>query len=114
VELSYRYRTVVPEAGDTIAELVEEWANEWLVDARTDADVEKRLEGMVEEVAWGSVIWFAIRGWEARGDSGRTFNADFFVCVHFQLFLNAAGAHAEQCTSRYVRSLLIHTRPSLG
>ena len=81
VELPLRYRTVVPVAGDTIAALVEEWANEWLEGARTHADVEKRLEGMVEEVAWGNVIWFALRGWETRGDRGRAFNADFFVCV---------------------------------
>jgi len=81
VELPFRYRTVVLKAGEFISALVEEWANEWLADARTDADVEKRLEGMVEEVAWGSVIWFAVRGWEARADgrSDRTFNADFFV-----------------------------------
>jgi len=79
VELRYRYLTVVPEAGDTIAALVEEWANEWLADARTDADVEKRLEGMVEEVVWGHAIWFAVRGWETRGDRGRVFNPDFFV-----------------------------------
>jgi len=77
--LPLRYRTVVPVAGDTIAALVEEWANEWLEGARTHADVEKRLEGMVEEVAWGNVIWFALRGWETRGDRGRVFNADFFV-----------------------------------
>ena len=44
-------------------------------------EVEKRLEGMVEEVAWGHVIWFALRGWETRGDRGRAFNADFFVRV---------------------------------
>ncbi|KAF8262311.1 hypothetical protein EI94DRAFT_1602907 [Lactarius quietus] len=79
VELQYRYRTVVPVLGDSIAVLVEEWANEWLADARTDADIEKRLEGMVEEVAWGNAIWFAARGWQTRGDRGRAFNADFFV-----------------------------------
>ncbi|KAH9051498.1 hypothetical protein EDB87DRAFT_821189 [Lactarius vividus] len=75
----YRYQAVVPKAGDSIVELVEQWANEWLADARTDADIEKRLEGMVEEVTWGNVIWFAVGGWQARGDQGRTFNADFFI-----------------------------------
>ncbi|KAH9036506.1 hypothetical protein EDB85DRAFT_1940391 [Lactarius pseudohatsudake] len=75
----YRYQAVVPKAGDSIIELVEQWANEWLADARTDADIEKRLEGMVEEVLWGNVIWFAVAGWQARGDQGRTFNADFFI-----------------------------------
>jgi hypothetical protein len=88
VERRYWYRTVVSEAGNTIAALVEEWANEWLADARTDADVEKRLEGMVEEVAWGHTIWFGVRGWENRGDRGRIFNADFFVWVQLRMFLN--------------------------
>jgi hypothetical protein len=79
VEMQLRHRAVVPKAGDTIAALVEEWANEWLADARTDADIEKRLEGMVEEVAWGNAIWFSVRGWQTRGDRGRAFNADFVV-----------------------------------
>jgi len=79
VKLPDRYRTVVLVAGESIAALVEEWANEWLVGSQTDADVEKRLEGMVEEVAWGTVIWFAVRGWQTRGNRGRAFNADFFV-----------------------------------
>ena len=111
--MQYRYRTVVPKAGDVIAALVEEWANEWLADARTDAEVEKRLEGMVEEVAWGHTIWFAVRGWQARGNRGRAFNADFFVWVQLQLFLNSVGANAEQRTPCHVISLLTHTRPSL-
>ena len=81
VDMQYRHRTVVPKAGDTIAALVEEWAIEWLVDARTDADFEKRLEGMVEEVAWGNAIWFSVRGWQTRGDRGRAFNAEFVVWV---------------------------------
>ena len=81
VKLPDRYRTVVLVAGESITALVEEWANEWLVGSRTDADVEKRLEGMIEEVAWGTVIWFAVRGWQTRGDRGRAFNANFFVCV---------------------------------
>ena len=114
VELPLRYRTVVPVAGDTIAALVEEWANEWLEGTRTHADVEKRLEGMVEEVAWGNVIWFALRGWETRGDRGRVFNADFFVCVQLHLFLNSARADAEQRASRHVRGLFANPRPSLG
>lgn len=79
-----RYPAILPKVGDSIVALVEEWVNEWLADARTDADIEKRLEGMVEEVTWGNVIWFAIGGWQARGDSGRTFNADFFMWVELQ------------------------------
>ena len=81
VDLRSRYSAILPETGDTIVALVEEWANEWLADARNDAEVEKRLEGMVEEVAWGNVLWFALRGWQTRGDHGRAFNADFFMCV---------------------------------
>lgn len=96
VELRFRYRTVVPVAGDTIAALVEEWANEWLQGATTHADIEKRLEGMVEEVAWGNVIWFALRGWETRGDRGRAFNADFFVCEQLHLLLDSAGANVDR------------------
>jgi hypothetical protein len=81
VDLGSRYSVTVSEAGDTIVALVEEWADEWLAGARNDAEVEKRLEGMVEEVAFGNVIWFALRGWQTRGDHGRAFNADFFMCV---------------------------------
>jgi hypothetical protein len=88
VKRLHRYRTVLPMVGDSIAALVEEWANEWLTDSRADADVEKRLEGMVEEVAWGSVIWFAVRGWQTRGDHSRAINADFFVCVQSPLFFS--------------------------
>ncbi|KAF8264655.1 hypothetical protein EI94DRAFT_1703062 [Lactarius quietus] len=87
VELQYRYRTIVPVIGDAIAALVEEWANEWLGDARTDADAEERLNGMVEEVTWGNAIWFAVRGWETRGDRGRAFNADFFVWAQLRAHL---------------------------
>ena len=99
MKLPDRYRTVVLVAGESITALVEEWANEWLVGSRTDADVEKRLEGMVEEVAWGTVIWFAVRGWQTRGDRGRAFNADFFVCVLFQSFLNSSEANASSAHS---------------
>ncbi|KAI0247419.1 hypothetical protein BJV78DRAFT_1364188 [Lactifluus subvellereus] len=38
----------------------------------------KKLEGMVEEVAWGNVIWYGVGGWQAHGDVDRPFNADFF------------------------------------
>ncbi|KAH9965709.1 hypothetical protein BJV74DRAFT_785799 [Russula compacta] len=73
------YTSVVTKMGDTLTTLVSEWADEWLGDTRNDADVEKRLEGMVEEIAWGNVIWFGVGGWHARGDGDRPFNADFFV-----------------------------------
>ena len=82
-----RYTYCVTKEGDTVTKLVNEWADEWLEDTHGDADVEKRLEGMVEEVVWSNVIWFGVGGWHARGDTGRTFNSDFFVCV--LLFLHA-------------------------
>jgi hypothetical protein len=71
----------VTSKGDTLTKLVSEWADEWLEDTRDDADVEKRLEGMVEEVVWGNVIWFGPGGWHACSESSRPFNPDFFVCV---------------------------------
>ncbi|KAI9447320.1 hypothetical protein F5148DRAFT_1292298 [Russula earlei] len=74
-----QYTVVVTNVGDTLTLLVNEWADEWLGDTQTDADVEKRLEGMVEEVVWGNVIWFGVGGWHTRGDSGRPINADFFI-----------------------------------
>jgi Questin oxidase-like len=75
----------VTNKGDTLTKLVSEWADEWLEDTCDDADIEKRLEGMVEEVVWGYVIWFGPGGWHTRGDSGRPFNADFIVYVLFFL-----------------------------
>jgi hypothetical protein len=82
-----QYTAIVTKEGDTLTKLVSEWADEWLEDTHGDADVEKRLEGMVEEVVWGNAIWFGVGGWHARGNTGRTFNADFFMCV--LLFLHA-------------------------
>jgi hypothetical protein len=76
-----KYAAIVTKEGDTLTKLVSEWADEWLEDTQGDADVEKRLEGMVEEVVWSNVIWFGVGGWHARGNSGRTFNADFFMWV---------------------------------
>jgi len=73
------YDAIVTNLGDTLTALVSEWADEWLADARSDADIEKRLKGMVEEVIWGNVIWFGVGGWHLGGESGRPFNADFFV-----------------------------------
>ena len=76
-----QYSVLVTNEGETLTELVSEWAEEWLEGTNGDADIEKRLEGMVEEVVWSNVIWFGVGGWHARGDSGRPINADFFVCV---------------------------------
>jgi hypothetical protein len=76
-----QYSNVVSKEGVTLTKLVDEWADEWMEDTRSDADVEKRLNGMVEEVVWGNTIWFGVGGWHARGTGARPFNADFFVCV---------------------------------
>lgn len=82
-----KYDAIVTKEGDTLTKMVNEWADEWLEDTHSNADVEKRLERMVEEVVWSNVIWFGVGGWHARGDTGRTYNADFFMCVLF--FLHA-------------------------
>jgi hypothetical protein len=50
VDARYRYLAIVPEAGDTMVALVDESANEWSSDVQPDEDVEKRFEGMAEEV----------------------------------------------------------------
>jgi Questin oxidase-like len=75
------YSDIVTNKGDTLTELVNDWADEWLEDTRDHADIEKRLEGMVEEVVWGIVIWFGPGGWNARGESSHPFNANLYVCV---------------------------------
>ena len=82
-----KYTDFVTKEGDTLTKLVTEWADEWLEDTHGDADVEKRLEGMAEEVVWSNAIWFGVGGWHARGNVDRTFNADFFVCVHSFLYV---------------------------
>ncbi|KAI0300671.1 hypothetical protein B0F90DRAFT_397628 [Multifurca ochricompacta] len=71
-----RYPDILKSTGDAITELVNKWTEEWLEGTRNEADVEKRLEGMVEEVIWGNVICFGIGGWNSR-DSGQPFKADF-------------------------------------
>ncbi|KAI0262049.1 hypothetical protein BC834DRAFT_892792 [Gloeopeniophorella convolvens] len=79
LEEERQWPAVLTLAGDSITALVNDWAQEWLEGTHGDADVEKRLEGMVEEVAWGNAIWFGVGGWHARGPEGRPFNADFFL-----------------------------------
>jgi hypothetical protein len=107
-----QYLNVVTKDGATLTELVDEWANEWLEDTRSDADVETILKGMVEEVVWGNTIWFGVGGWHARGTGGRPLNADFFVCVW--LFLIAIPVlNSRQCSSSNIRNLLAHRRPPL-
>ena len=47
------YTAVLTNASDSVVALVSEWADQLLEGTHgNDADVEKRLEGMVEEVAW--------------------------------------------------------------
>jgi hypothetical protein len=76
-----KYIAVLTNSGDTIVTLVSEWADQWLQGTRSHEEIEKRLEGMVEEVVWGNVIWFGVEGWQARGNGDRSFNADFFVSI---------------------------------
>ncbi|KAH9974960.1 hypothetical protein BGW80DRAFT_1457912 [Lactifluus volemus] len=75
-----KYIAVLTNSGDAIVTLVSEWADQWLQGTHSHEQIEKRLEGMVEEVVWGNVIWFGVGGWQSRGND-RSFNADFFV-VH--------------------------------
>jgi hypothetical protein len=103
------YPDIVTSKGDTLTKLVSEWADEWLEDTRHDADIEKRLEGMVEEVVWSNVIWF---GPGARENSSRPFNADFFVCV-LSFLHGIAVLTLLQCSSCNIINLLAHRRPSL-
>ncbi|KAI0262048.1 hypothetical protein BC834DRAFT_892786 [Gloeopeniophorella convolvens] len=81
------YPDFLKNTGDAINELVNKWSDEWLEGTRNDADIEKRLEGMVEEIIWTNVVWFGVGGWQSRGD--RAFNADFFIAhlVTSSLFL---------------------------
>lgn len=72
---------VVDNYGDRIHELVTEWYEGWMKGATSEADVEKRLEAMVEEVAITNTLCFGVAGWGARGDEGQVMNADFFLYV---------------------------------
>jgi hypothetical protein len=93
-----KYATIVAKEGNTLTKLVSEWADEWLEDTHGDADVEKRLEGMAEEVVWSNAIWFGVGGWHARGNVDRTFNADFFIAhlVTSAIFLLTVVLRSEQ------------------
>ncbi|KAI0262054.1 hypothetical protein BC834DRAFT_407294 [Gloeopeniophorella convolvens] len=73
------YAAVLKGAGASVTVLIREWTEEWLKGAKDGAEIEKRLEGMLEEIIWSNVIWYGVRGWGARGDAGRVFNADFFT-----------------------------------
>ncbi|KAH9992169.1 hypothetical protein BJV77DRAFT_456359 [Russula vinacea] len=98
------YPDIVTSKGDTLTKLVSEWADEWLEDTRDDADVEKRLEGMVEEVVWGNVIWFGPGGWHACSESSRPFNPDFFVAhlVTSSIFLLTVVLRSEHAPYPHV------------
>lgn len=83
-----RYQHVVENYGNRIHELVTEWYDGWLEGATSEAEVEKRLEGMVEEVVVGNVLIFGVGGWGGRGKggAGEGINADFFLWVLIHLF----------------------------
>lgn len=83
------YEKAVAAVGDAITKHVTQWYDTWLAGANTDAELEKRLEGMVEEVIVGNTLWYGVGGWDFRGEN--PINADFFtyvstlyiaVCVH--------------------------------
>ncbi|KAH9994340.1 hypothetical protein BJV74DRAFT_915329 [Russula compacta] len=75
----HQYSATIKIVGPAVKALVKEWEERWLLDTQSDADVEARLVGMVEEVIWGNVIWFGVGGWALRGDTGRAIDADFYV-----------------------------------
>lgn len=76
-----RYVHVVDNYGDRIHELVTEWYEGWMKGATSEADFEKRLEAMVEEVVVGNTLCFGVAGWGGRGDKGEAMDADFFLYV---------------------------------
>jgi len=79
---SRQYPAVLKTVGDEINLLVNKWCEEWLVGTHNEADIEKRLEGMVEEIIWSVVICFGIGGWQLRGE-GQPLRADFSMCVQY-------------------------------
>ena len=97
-----QYPAVLKNAGDTINVLTNKWCESWLEGTRNDADIEKRLEGMVEEVIWSVVICFGIGGWQLR-DEGQPLRADFSMCVHCRVQHKPVFAH-DRCAMLHNRT----------
>ncbi|TFY73975.1 hypothetical protein EWM64_g10037 [Hericium alpestre] len=77
-----KYEYVVDHQGNTVHKLVTDWYHSWLEGAKSNEDVEARLEAMVEEVVWGQVILYGVAGLAGPGiKPGRDINADFFLYV---------------------------------
>lgn len=81
------YVHVIDNYGERIHELVSEWYEGWIKGSTSEADVERRLEAMVEEVVVGCTLCFGVGGWAGRGDKNDAMSADFFLYVHSLLLL---------------------------
>lgn len=83
-DVMYKFKPVIEKVGDRIHQLVTEWYEGWLKGADSEAEIERRLEIMMEEVVFGNVMWFGVSGWAWRGNggAGKEINADFFA-AHF-------------------------------
>ena len=81
-ELGLTYRAILKtEAGAVVRELTNKWYDAWIVGVGEE-ELEKRIEGMVEDVLVTCALMYGISGYAAKGD--KKFNADFFA-YDFQL-----------------------------
>ena len=85
VDITSAYSRVLKNKGKHVYDLVSAWYDNWLKGAESEAEVERRLESMLEEVIIGNVLWFGVGGWAGRGKNGagKEINADFFLYVTF-------------------------------
>ena len=75
----------------------------------------KRLEGMVEEVVWGNVIWFGVGGWHAGGTSGSSIQRGL-LCVRLIIptCRPQTNLSYQQLSSSDVRELHVYHQPSFS
>lgn len=107
VNLLKRYVHVIDNYGERIHELVSEWYEGWIKDSTSEADVERRLEAMVEEVVVGCTLCFGVGGWAGRGDKNDAMSADFFLYVHSLSLLPL-------CRSVYQKLTCVVRIPAIG
>lgn len=65
-------------AGTVVKELTDIWYDAWTADVG-EAEMEERVEGMVEDILVTCALFYGVGGYAARGN--RVFNADFFAYV---------------------------------
>jgi len=75
----------------------------------------KKLEGMVEEVVWGNIIWFGVGGWHAGGTSGSPIQRGL-LCVRLIIptCRPQTNLSYQQRSSSDVRELHVHRQPSFS